>query len=37
MKYGKKTENHGKRDTHTVRRETWQETKKKLENEKWTL
>ena len=37
MEYGKKTDNHGKWETHTVGREIWQETLKKVENEKCTM
>ena len=35
--YGEKTEKRGKWDTNTVWHEIWQETMKKLDNEKYTL
>ena len=37
MEYVKKTENHGKWETHTLGLEIWCETLKKLKNEKCTL
>ena len=37
LKYGKKTENHGKWEKYTAGREIWQETGKIRENEKYTL
>ena len=32
MEYDKKSENHAKREIHTLGREIWEETLKKLEN-----
>ena len=37
LEYGQKTENHGKRETHTVGREIYRETLKNVKNEKFTL
>ena len=36
LKYGKKTENHGKRDTHTVGSKIWREILKNQKNQKCT-
>jgi hypothetical protein len=36
LEYGEKTEKHGKKETHTVRHEIWQETHKNVKNKKYT-